>query len=174
MLSVIFLPEWLEYLNYPGLEIWKFADLAIFLAVVIFILKTPLNRLLATRAESIRKQIVEAQQDRDRASEELSEAETKVGRLDREVENVQRQAREEAELERKRQTAAAEHEMQRLRAQADRELELAHKTARRELQRFLASRSIEVAREAVSNQLRPEDDVRLIRERVRELREARG
>jgi F0F1-type ATP synthase membrane subunit b/b' len=97
-----------------------------------------------------------------------------VGRLDREVENVQRQAREEAELERKRQTAAAEHEMQRLKAQADRELELAHKTARRELQRFLASRSIEVAREAVSNQLRPEDDVRLIRERVRELREARG
>ena len=174
MLSFISLPEWLDYLNYPGLEIWKFADLAIFLAVAIFILKKPISGALATRRESIRKQILEAQHERDRAAQELSEVETKLVRLDLEVESIKSQAREEAELERKRQTAAAEQEMQRLRTQADRELELAHKTARRELQKFLASRSIEVAREAVSSQLRPEDDVRLIRDRVREFREARG
>ena len=97
-----------------------------------------------------------------------------MARIDLEVESIRRQAREEADLETKRQAAAAEQEMQRLRAQADRELELARKTARRELQIFLASRSIDLARESVSSQLRPEDDVRLIRERVRELREARG
>src|SRR5262245_5947653 len=108
MLSFIFLPEWLEYLNYPGLEIWKFADLAIFLAAAIFILKKPISQVLATRRDSIRKQILEAQQERDKAAERLAEAEAKLARVDQEVERVRELAREEAELERKRQVAAAE------------------------------------------------------------------
>lgn len=174
MLSFIFLPEWLDYLNYPGLEIWKFLDLAIFLTAAIFILKKPISHALASRRDSIRNQILEAQQKRDRAAEKLAEAEAKLARVDHEVESVRKQAREEAEMERKRQAAAAEQEMQRLKAQSDRELKIARKAARRELQKFLATRSIEVARESVTNQLRPEDDVRLIRERVSEIREARG
>jgi len=179
MLSFIFLPEWLlewldRYLNYPGLEIWKLLDLAIFLTAAIFILKKPIAQALASRRETIRKQILEAQQERERAAEKLADAEAKLARLDQEVEAVRKLAREEADLERQRQLAATEHEKQRLKAQSDRELELARKAARRELQKFLATRSIEVAKESITNQLRPEDDVRLIRERVTELREARG
>jgi F-type H+-transporting ATPase subunit b len=174
MLSFIFLPEWLEYLNYPGLEIWKFADLAIFLTAAIIILKNPISQALAARRESIKKQILEAQQERERAAEKLAEAEARLARVNQEVESLKKQAREEAELERKRQAAAAEQEMQRLKVQADRELEVARKTARRELQKFLASRSIEVAKQSITSQLRPDDDVRLIRERVSELGEARG
>jgi F0F1-type ATP synthase membrane subunit b/b' len=82
-------------------------------------------------------------------------------------------AREEADLERDRQGVAAQQEMQRLKAQTDRESEIARKAARRELRKFLATRSIAVAKESITNQLRPEDDVRLIRQRVTELREAR-
>ena len=129
---------------------------------------------MASRRETIRKQILEAQQERERAAEKLAEAEAKLARLDQEVESVRKLAREEADLERQRQVAATEHEKQRLKAQSDRELELARKAARRELQIFLATRTIEVAKESITNQLRPEDDVRLIRERVTELREARG
>jgi len=178
MLSFIFLPEWLfewldRYLNYPGLEIWKLLDLAIFLTVAIFILKKPIAHALASRRETIRKQILEAEQERDRAAEKLAEAEAKLARVDQEVGSIRKLAREEADLERKRQVAGAEQEMQRLKAQSDRELEVARKAARRQLQKFLATRSIEVAKESVTNQLRPEDDVRLIRERVTELREAR-
>jgi F-type H+-transporting ATPase subunit b len=174
MLSFIFLPEWLEYLNYPGLEIWKFLDLAIFLTVAIFIVNKPIGQALAARRDSIRKQILDAQQERDVSAGKLAETEAKLAGLNEEIERLRRQAREEAELERKRQAAAAEQEMQRLRAQSDRELEIARKGARRELQKFLAARSIEVAKQSVTDQLRPEDDVRMIRERVSELREARG
>jgi F0F1-type ATP synthase membrane subunit b/b' len=175
MLSFIFLPEWLDtYFNYPGLEIWKFLDLAIFLTAAIYILKKPISQTLATRRETIRRQILEAEEERDRAAGKLAEAEAKLARVDQEVESLRKLAREEAELERKRQAAAAEQEMQRLKTQSDRELEIVRKAARRELQKFLASRSIEVAKQSVTSQLSPEDDVRLIRERVRELREARG
>jgi F0F1-type ATP synthase membrane subunit b/b' len=174
MLSFIFLPEWLEYLDYPGLEIWKFADLAIFLGAAIFILKKPIGQALAVRRDSIRNQILDAQKERDIAAEKLSEAEARLARVEQEIEGLRKQALEEAELERKRQTAAAEQEMERLKAQAARELEIVRKTAHRELQKFLATRSIEIAKQSITNELRPEDDVRLIRERVRELREARG
>jgi F0F1-type ATP synthase membrane subunit b/b' len=174
MLSFIFLPEWVDYLNYPGLEIWKFADLAIFLSAAIFILRKPINQALTSRRESIRKQILDAEQERDQAAKKLAQAEAMLVRMDQEIESVRRQAREEADLERKRQEAAAEQEKLRLRAQADRELEMARKTAHRELQRFLANRSIQLAKESVISQLRPEDDVRLIRDRVGELRGARG
>ena len=167
--------EWLDkYLNYPGLEIWKLLDLAVFVAAAIYILKKPIAHALASRRETIRKQILEAEQQRERAAEKLAGAEAMLARLDQEVESVRKLAREEADLERERQGAATQQEMQRLKAQSERELEIARKAARRELQKFLATRSIAVAKESVTSQLRPEDDVRLIRERVTELREARG
>ena len=172
---LLLIPEWVDqYFNYPGLELWKFVDLAIFLGVGIFILRKPIKNALTARGESIKKELLEAQQKRDAAAEKLSEAEGLLARLDDDVQTVRRQAIEEAELERQRQAAAAETEMKRLRAQADRELELTRKLARRELQQFLANRSLEFARQSVISQLRPEDDLRLIKDRVNELRRAGG
>ncbi|HSB29236.1 MAG TPA: ATP synthase F0 subunit B [Pyrinomonadaceae bacterium] len=174
MLSFILLPEWIEYLNYPGLEIWKFADLAIFVGVAIYILRKPITQALAARRESIRKQILAAQEERDSAAAKLAETEAMLARVDDEVDAVRRQAREEAELERQRQVAAAELEMQRLKTQGERELEIARKLAHRALQQFLASRSVEVAKQSVMAHLSPDDDARLIRDRVTELTEVRG
>jgi hypothetical protein len=53
-------------------------------------------------------------------------------------------------------------------------LETARKTAQKSLQQFLADRSLEVATQSVKRELQPEDDLRLIRERIGELRRARG
>jgi hypothetical protein len=64
--------------------------------------------------------------------------------------------------------------MERLKTQAARELELDRKATRKGLQQFLANRSLEIAKQSVINELRPEDDLRLIRERIGELRRARG
>jgi F0F1-type ATP synthase membrane subunit b/b' len=173
-MSFILLPEWIEYLNYPGLELWKFVDLAIFVTAGVFVLRKPISQALASRRESIRKQLLKAQEERETAAEKLAEAEALLAHLDDDVESIRRQALQEAELERERQAAAAEHEMQRLKAQAERELEIVQKTARRELQRFLASRSIEIAKESVVSQLTAEDDLRLIKDRVHELGRARA
>ena len=176
---LLLIPEWLyewldKYFNYPGLEVWKFLDLAIFLIVGIFVVRKPIKNALLARGETIKKQLLEAQQKRDEAAEQLAEVEALLARLPDDVETVRRQAKEEAELERQRQAEAAELEMKRLKAQADREWELAQKLARRELQQFLANRSIEFARQSVISQLRSEDDLRLIRDRVDELRRAGG
>jgi hypothetical protein len=49
-------------------------------------------------------------------------------------------------------------------------MESADKLARKELRQFLAQRSVELARESVRVQMRPEDDTLLIKENIGDLR----
>ena len=167
--------EWLEtYLNYPGLEAWKFINLAIFVTVGIIILRKPLAQALAARGESIRRELATAQEERDRASKDLADADELLGRLSSDVESIKLAARKEADEERERQKHAAILEIERLKAQADRELELIQRAARKELQQFLAKRSVDLARESVVQQLRPEDDLQMIKDRLGDFRRAKG
>lgn len=177
MLFVPFLERWLEkleFMNYPGLELWKFLNLGIFVVLGLVFLRKPIGGLLVTRGERIKVELAEAKMESDKASLKLAEAEALLARVDGDVRDIRSQAEQEADAERQRQIAAGEQEMQRLQAQATRELEMARKAAQKGLQQFLATRSLEVATQSVRNELRPEDDLRLIQERIVELRRAQG
>src|SRR6185295_15283909 len=151
--------EWMEWFNYPGLELWKFLNLAIFTAAGIFILRKPISQALLSRREAIKQQLVTAQQERERALAQVADADSRLSRLHEDVRAVHKQADEEAKSERER-----------LAAGTSREIETAGKLARKELRQFLAQRSIELARESVRNQMRPEDDTALIKENIGDLR----
>jgi hypothetical protein len=71
---------------------------------------------------------------------------------------------------RERLAAAAVNEIEKLKQQAQREMEAADKLARKGLRQFLAHRSVELARESVRGQMRPEDDTLLIKENIGDLR----
>ena len=159
-----------EWYNYPGLELWKFANLAIFTGLGIYILRKPISAALASRRDAIQQELVTAQNERDQAVARVAEADALLSRLDDDVRKVQEQAREEARSERRRLTVSTEREIEKLKQQAQRELETADKLARKELRQFLAEKSVQVARESIRVQMRPEDDTALIRERIGELR----
>jgi F0F1-type ATP synthase membrane subunit b/b' len=93
-----------------------------------------------------------------------------LGRLDDDVRTVETQAREEAKSERQRIATSTEREIEKLKQQAQREMESADKLARKQLRQFLAEKSVQVARESIRTQIRPEDDTALIRESIGELR----
>ena len=160
----------MEWFNYPGLEAWKFVNLAIFTAAAIYVLRRKINEALLARGHSIRQEIAAAQNEREKALAQVAEADSLLGRLDDDVRAVHEQARQEAESERKRLAAATEREMEKLKQQAQREMERADKLARKGLREYLAKRSVEFARESVRNQMRPEDDTRLIKENIGDLR----
>lgn len=165
--------EWAEtWLNYPGLEGWKFINLAIFIAAGILILRRPLSDALLARQERIKLQLAEAEKERDEAQARLTETEALVARIESDKAAIREQAKKEAQLERQRLAAATDKEIEKLRQQADRQIETAGKIARKELQRFLAHRSVELAREAVRAHIKPEDDARLIHEEIVQLRRA--
>ena len=172
MIALAFL-DWQDWFNYPGLELWKFLNLAIFLAAAIYILRRPISEALGTRREAIKQELVQAQEQKARALAKLAEADSLLSRLDADVRAVHEHAQQEAQSERQRVTAATASEIEKLKQQAAREIETADKVARKELRQFFAKRSIELARETVRSRMRPEDDRHLIEESIGELRRAR-
>ena len=170
MLLLLLAVDWQDWFNYPGLEVWKFLNLAIFTAAGIYILRKPINQALLARREAIQQELVRAQQEREQALARVAEADSLLGRLDNDVRTVQEQAREEATSEKQRIAASTEREIEKLKQQAQREMETADKLARKELRQFLAEKSVQMARESIRSQMRPEDDTALIRESIGELR----
>jgi F0F1-type ATP synthase membrane subunit b/b' len=158
------------WLNYPGLEVWKFVNLAIFVVFGIIFLRKRLNRGLLARRESIQQELIAAQTEREQALAKVAEADNLLSGLHDDVRGVHEQSRQEAEQERQRLAAGTEREIEKLKQQAQREIERADKIARKELRAFLAKRSVELARESLRERMRPEDDTLLIKESIGELR----
>lgn len=172
MIALAFL-DWQDWFNYPGLEVWKFLNLAIFVTVGIYILRRPISEALSARREAIKQELVQAQEEKARAENKIAEADSLLSRLEADVRTVQQQAMQEAEAERQRLADAAQREIEKLKQQAEREIEMAVKLARKSLREFFAQRSVEYARENVRIRLRPEDDRHLIEESIGELRRAK-
>ena len=159
-----------SWFNYPGLELWKFLNLAIFLAAGIYILRKKINEALLARRDAIQQELLTAQTEREQALARVAEADDLLTRVDEHVGAIHKQATQEAEAERKRLAEATALEKEKLNQQAQREMEAANKLARKELRQFLAKRSVELARESVRSQMRPEDDTLLIKESIGDLR----
>ena len=162
--------EWKEWVNYPGLEVWRFFNLALFLGIGIFVLRSKISQALSGRRETIQQELVAAQTERERALARIAEADSMLTRLDDDVRALHEQAREEAKAERQRVAAATARDLEKLKQQAHRTIETADKLARKELREYLATRSIEFARESVRSQMRPEDDRAFIQENIGDLR----
>ena len=159
-----------SWFNYPGLELWKFLNLAIFTAAAIYVLRKKINEALLARREAIQQELLAAQSEHERALARVAETDDLLTRLDEHVGAIHKQATQEANAERKRLADATSHEKEKLKQQAQREVDTANKLARKELRQFLAMRSVELARESVRTQMRPEDDTLLIKESIGDLR----
>ena len=165
--------EGTSWFNYPGLELWKFVNLIIFLGVGIYILRRPISEALGTRRNAIKQELIDAHEQKERAVAKLSEADSLLSRLDTDVRSIAEHSRQEAEAERQRVAAATARELEKLKQQAEREMDTAAKLARKSLREFLAQKSIEVARQRVRGQISPEADRQLIQDSIGELRRAR-
>jgi F-type H+-transporting ATPase subunit b len=162
--------------NYPGLELWKFVNLFVFIVVALYLHRRfgrPIREALRSRGEGIKRDLLRAREERDQALAKLTEVESRFANLDAEVARVKERARAEAEAEKQRIAAATAEEITKTREQAKREIESAGKAARHELRRFAAEESVRLAEELLKKEMRPEDDVRLTSLSVEELGRAR-
>jgi F-type H+-transporting ATPase subunit b len=159
------------YLDYPGFEAWKFLNLAIFVTALVIALHKffGLQQLFRDRKETIRRELARAQEERDAALAKLKEVEERLGRLDSEIALIQERSKREAEEERERIARSAETEIARLSEQAQREIENAGKAARKDLRRYTAEQSVQLAEQLIQREMRPDDDLRLITRNIEEL-----
>ena len=163
------------YLNYPGFEAWKFINLAIFLAALLFILfrKARLGDAFRVRRESIKTELDRARKERDAALEKLREVEGRLATLDTEVAAIKERSEREVAAERERIKQRTAEEISKITAQAQRDIENAGKSAKNELRRFAAEQSVNLAEQVIRRNLRPEDDARLINQNIDEMGAAR-
>jgi F-type H+-transporting ATPase subunit b len=167
-------PSWLpSWLNTPGLEVWKFLNLFIFVGVLAFILRRPLSETFRARREGIRRDLMRAQEEKKAAEAKLEEVNVRLARLDDEVASIRAQSAKEAADERERIRQATEADIQKLREQTRREIESAGKAARQSLREFAAEQSVRLAEEIIRQDMKPEDDARLINLEIEELGGAR-
>lgn len=160
--------------NYPGLELWKFFNLFAFISIAYFLLGRRLTEALRGRSDSIKRELEKAREERDQALVKLSEVEARLSKLDDEVAGIKVKAAAEAEAERTRLSLATEKEVARLGEQAKREIGSAAKSAKHELRVFAAQESVRLAEQILEQEIKPDDDARLAKVNVEELRRVRA
>lgn len=170
---IAWLPEWVDgWLNYPGLELWKFANLFLFGVCAWYLHRRfgrPIHEALRSRRESIKRDLIKAQDERDRALAKLAEVEVRFAGLDAEIATISERAKLEADAEKRRINVATEQEIAKIRDQAKREIESAGKAARVELRKFAAGESVRLAEEILRREISAADDARLTSLRIQEL-----
>lgn len=161
-----------DWLNYPGLELWKFVNLAIFIVAGFLLHRRfgrPLSEALRNRGEGIKRELQRARAEKEEALAKLAEVEARIKDLDSEVAAIREQAKLEGEAERERIKLTTEAEMTKLKQQAQREIESAAKAAVQDLRRFTASESVRLAEESIRRDIKVEDDARLIGNNLEQL-----
>src|SRR4030095_1561521 len=86
-----------KYLNYPGFEAWKFVNLAIFVALLLYFVKKPLSDAFKTKRETIRAERIKAEREKQAALAQLTATEAKLAAIEAEKGSILKKAREEAE-----------------------------------------------------------------------------
>jgi F-type H+-transporting ATPase subunit b len=158
-----------EYLNIPGLEAWKFINLGLFIAGLIYLLKKPLSEGFKQKREQIRAELIKAEAEKQAALTKLTSAEAKLAQLEAEKEKVIQKAKDEMAFEKKRLAEQTKIEIERLRQQSEGDLARLAKQSHAELRRFSAEESIRLAEEKLRSQIDGEKDARLVKASIQEI-----
>ena len=164
-----FLHFYSEYLNYPGFEAWRFFNLALFVAIMIYLLKKPLTEAFKVKRETIRAELIKAEEEKQAALAQLTSTEAKLARLDAETQAIHQRAEAEANAEKSRIQEQTEFEISKLREQANGEIERKSKLARLELRRLTAEESIRLAEEKIRREINAEKDAQLVRASIQSI-----
>ena len=111
-----------RYFNIPGFEIWKFINLGIFIAIMVYLAKKPLGEAFRAKREAIRSELIRAEEEKQAALSKLTAAEAKLAQLETEKQQILADAKAEAEAEKKRLAEQTKLDIDRMNAQAEADL----------------------------------------------------
>jgi F0F1-type ATP synthase membrane subunit b/b' len=160
---------WNHYLSYPGFEAWKFFNLAIFVGALVYFVRKPLSETFKAKREEIRAELIKAEEEKQAALTKLTEAESKLARLDADKENVLTRAKEEAVGESNRLAEQTEFEVKKLREQANSEIARTAALARHNLRKLSAEETIRLAEEMLKEKIGEKEDAKLIKSGIESL-----
>ncbi len=158
-----------KYLNYPGFEAWKFVNLAIFVAGLVYVLKKPLSDAFMAKREAIRAELIKAEEEKKAAVAQLTAAEAKLAAINAEKAAILKHARDEAEAEKKNIIKQTEFEIGKMREQAESEINRLAQQIKAELRRFSAEESVRLAEEQLRGKINSDNDAALVKSGIQSI-----
>ena len=152
--------------NEGGWGLWlltgRVFNLAVMVAVLVWVARKPLANFFASRTEAIRDQLAEAQKARIEAEAKLAEIESRMSRLDQELGEMRTAAEREAQEEYRRLVEAAEAESRKIIDRARQEIDGMTREAFLELKAHAASLAVGAAEQRIRAHITDEDRARLV------------
>ena len=161
--KILGLPAW----------IWQLANLALFLAVLIYFVARPLTKAFRDRQLAVEKALADAREKRAEAVRFEAQIQERMSRLEREVVEIRRQGAADGESARNALVERAQEEADRVRKDAEEEIARRVAAAKADLQQTAANLMASTAREIVTREITDDDRRRLLTESVERLKEAR-
>jgi F-type H+-transporting ATPase subunit b len=146
----------------PLAAVWRWGNFLILFGGLGWYLRQPLRDFLETRSRSIEEGLASGRLARESALKQMSEIESRLARLDDEVQALRAQAVKEAEEERARILESAKIEAQKILEMAHREIEGLKKSARLELKAHVADLAVKLAEERLQKSIGSEENKRLV------------
>ncbi len=142
---------------------WKAINFGILAAGIVIIWKKLLRGLLEKRSDDIKKAMEEARTAKEAADKKAQEYRGKLAMLDKKVAELHKELELEGEAEKKRIMAEAEKAAAKIKEQARLSAEAELKKAKIEIREEVARIAVGMAEEILRKELKPEDQERLIK-----------
>lgn len=157
-----------QYQNTPALG-WLSFTFFTFAGLVVFWVRRPLGRYLASRSDSVRKALAEAQKAKEAAETQAAESAAKLAALEDEIVALKAEFRAQGEAELRRMEAAAKATAARINKDAEDTLQAETERAREILKAEGARIALELAEERVRSAVAAEDHARLTQNFIQDL-----
>jgi len=152
-----------QWLNIPGFEAWRFLNLAIFIAIILYFVKKPLSDAFKTKRDAIRAELIKAEEEKKAALARFTTAEAKLASLDNERQLILNKAKAEADAEAARIAGTADAEVGKLQGQTSGEITRLTQLAKLELKRFSAEESVRLAEQKLRSKIDANADANLVK-----------
>src|SRR5262249_31609521 len=114
------------------------------------------------RLVSVRETLDRAAREKQEATAKIAELDTRLNRLDTDLQEIGTQSDREAAAERARMDAEAKKDVEKIREMATREVEAAKQVARPDLGGFAATTAVDLAEQMIRREMTPADDARMV------------
>ncbi|HKQ76681.1 MAG TPA: ATP synthase F0 subunit B [Blastocatellia bacterium] len=140
----------------------KLINLVIFLTVLYLLLRKPAREFFRQRLASVRESLDRAAREKQSATTKMAELDSRLNRLDAELQEIKAQSNREAAAERGRMETETRKDIEKIRETAGREIEAAKQVAMADLREFAATKAVDLAEQMIRREMTPADDAKLV------------
>ena len=133
--------------------IWKVLNVVVLGAIIYKFAKKPVGNALSSSAKTAKKLIIDAREAEENLTAELNNMRSKIAGLEKEAEQMVKNAHKDAQIENERIIVEGRHEIERMKRQASFALEQESRKAEADLRYWVAEESVKLAEKDLKQEM---------------------